>query len=269
MDILLHLGVHHGGTRAGYRALNQHRGRLLRHGLAVWTPAQCRSGLMQGLYGDPLRLGVADEALALRSIGRMRMQMQDLARSGVSALFVSDPHLIGTPGTNLRQRRLYPLALHRLRRLAPAFEGYRLRVGLGLCSYDRFWTSCLHQRHSGQNPSDTMLDYLTTQPLRWRHLVCDIAAAFPQAQLRIWAMERVANLAHAPLQMLWDGDVPNLTSDADWPPTPTHAVPFNDDQRAVMRADYRADLAWLVAGAGGRAQKYPKKRARTTYAAQP
>jgi hypothetical protein len=180
---------------------------------------------------------------------------------------------------NLADMRLYPLLRERLMRFVPAFEGRKLRIGLCVRSFDDYWASVLAFQlpRGGSVPDQDLLDCLTTQPRRWRSLVRSISAVFPDAEIIVWPFERLAGQAQRQLEVMWDGNTGPLSDESHWAnranglaalnevmalrgehplregPVDADArwMPFSEDQLAVLRADYRRDIAWFKSGAEG------------------
>lgn len=298
MDIMLHLGAHRSASTTFQSFLWTNRARLAQRGLSSWTPRRTRDGLMSGLMRAPAKITVEDERKAIRSIGRMRVEIERLQRAGQDALLISEENMIGSMRNIIAERRLYPLLDERFLRFKPVFLGHKLRIGLSIRSYEDFWTSSLMTRlvRGGAAPSVDVLDFLTTQPRRWRHVVRDIAATFPEAEIVVWPFERLASNPNAQLGALWGRDCYGLVGNDTWKnrspnllslnetmkmrgeePCAKNAIdagarwmPFDEDQRNVLRAEYRYDLAWFKSGAQGLAtfidgQSTPKPTTVTTH----
>jgi len=281
MDIYLHLGAHRCANQTFHRFLDTNNEVLNERGIAVWTPKHTRNGLMRGLRRAPEKITLDDERQAVRSVGRMRIEMARLEKQGRRALLISDPGLLGDLGDNLQKPTLYPLLQERLMRLQPVFAGRPLRIGLSIRSFEGDWASVLARRLSQgyAAPKPDTLDFLTTQPRHWRHVVGDVAASFPDAQLLVWAFERMAARPDSVLETLCGPSVSDLSYSSEWvgrsrdlnqlnrlmetcgqPPLMsgsaakgTRWMPFSADHQSVLRAEYRRDLAWLQAGAQGHA----------------
>lgn len=282
MDIMLHLGAHRCASTTFQSFLWNNRVHLAKQGLTSWTPKRTRDGLMMGLVRDPALITVQDERNAIRSIGRIRVEIERLARAGQHGLLLSEENMIGSMRSNLLDTRLYPLLRERLMRFKPAFEGRKVKIGLCIRSYEDFWTSglsCLMTR-GATLPDVDLLDFLTTQPRRWRNVIRDIADVFPQAELMVWPFERMANQPAAQLSALWGRDFDVQEDAALWRKRSvdvTHLnklmalrgqrlietgpmdggarwMPFDEHQRTMLRAEYRQDLAWLMSGADGLAR---------------
>ncbi len=282
MDIMLHVGAHRCASTTFQSFLWANRIQLAGEGLTCWTPKRTRDGLMRGLMQHPAIISIADERNGLRSIGRMRIEMDRLSRNGQRGLLISEENLIGSIMNNMLDTRLYPLLRERLMRFEPAFEGRRLRIGLCVRSYEDYWTSCLANlvTRGRMVPDADLLDFLTTQPRRWRTMVRDIASVFPSAEIIVWPFERMAGRPDAMLETLWEptsarlqqrevwrnrssslvhlNNVMALRGDRPLSDGPVDAaarwMPFDEDQRSVLRAEYRRDLTWLMAGAEGLAR---------------
>lgn len=283
MDVILHLGAHRTATASFQAFLRANHVPLARAGLTCWTPTRTRDGLLAGLVRDPALITIEDERKAARSIGRIRIEVERLARAEQTALLISDANILGCMANNLADMRLYPLLRERLMRFVPAFDGRALRIGLCVRSFDEYWASVLayYLPRGGSVPDQDLLDCLTTQPRRWRTLVRRIAVVFPDAQIVVWPFERFAGQPRRQLAALWDGNASSLTGSMDdaacWRnrannlaalnavlalrgerplrrgPLDANArwMPFSEDQLAVLRADYRRDIAWFKSGAEG------------------
>lgn len=279
MDILLHLGAHCCATTTFQSFVTANRARLATRGLTCWAPNRTRDGLMRGLVRDPLKISIEDERQALRSVGRMRIEFDRLQRLGQGGVLISDENLIGSARNNLRRTALYPLVDERLRRFVPAFAGRRLRIALCIRTYEDYWAASLARRiaQGGPVPTVDTLDYLTTQPRRWRHVLHDIARIFPKADILVFPFERFSGHSARMLGGLWGGELGGLKQRDTWldrretrselndslalrghaplvagpGATDAHWTPFDDAQRALLRAEYHRDLAWLKAGADG------------------
>lgn len=282
MDVKLHVGAHRCASSTFQSYLWANRTLLAQAGVTCWTPKRTRDGLMLGLIRDPERITVEDERRAMRSVGRLRLELCRLDLAGQKAVLISEENMMGSTRLNLAQKSLYPLLYERLLRFRPAFEGRRVQIGLCVRSYETYWSSVLAYlvQRGAAKPSVDDLDYLTTQPRRWRHLVRDIAAAFPQADVCVYPFERCAEQPDRVLD-LFCPDVarlmpragvrhnrsPNLGElnkvlalrgetgfDAGPGADDCRWMPFDEDQRTVLRVEYRRDIAWLEAGADGLAR---------------
>ncbi|MEL6957600.1 MAG: hypothetical protein AAGL89_01455 [Pseudomonadota bacterium] len=275
MDICLHLGAHRTATTSFQSALRSNTAHLARCGLTCWTPAKTRDGLMRGLIRHPEDATLQDDEQGLRSVGRLKITLHKLEADGHRALLISEPNMLGTGQTNLRTHLLYPQLDERLRRFVPAFGDRPLTVGLSIRSYEDYWTSllCSQFRVRMAGAGAERLDRLTTQPRRWRRLIRDIARVLPQAHIVVWAFEQMGARSNDQLNALWPQGQAVLSGGDPWlarsPDLFTlqqmgytapkgqgdgkgvRWMPFDEDQRSVLRAEYRQDLAWLRAGAEG------------------
>ncbi|RLJ60386.1 hypothetical protein BCF46_0585 [Litoreibacter meonggei] len=283
VDICLHLGAHRTGSTGFQVMLNGQRPALRRAGLAYWGPERTRGGLLAGLVKNPHHLSTRDTQLGQRSCGRLRMEFTRLEHAGVQQLILSEENLIGTMAQNLEAVRLYGQLSGRLERVSPAFEGRGLRIGIAIRAYDLHWASQLAFRvkAGAALPSAADLDRLATQPRRWHDVIADIGDVFPMAQLVVWPFEGwvanpaplVAALAGRPVAL---GPMAKpYKSNASAPAaalakiaaergdldgalrlaTARHGaryMPFDSEQIWKLQEDYRADIAWLKAGAGPR-----------------
>lgn len=277
MEIILHLGAHRCASTTFQSYMWTNREILANAGLTSWTPRRTGDGLMRGMMRHPALITLEDERQAIRSVGRIRIELDRLRRAGQRTLIISEENLLGSMKNNLRDARLYPLLRERLMRFRPAFEGYDLTVGFGIRSYEDYWASCLaHLMGQGHaRPNTDTLDWLTTQPRRWRSLVRDMAAAFPRADIVVWPFERLGGHPDVVLQQLIGRFSPAPGSDGAWRnrgktlvelnhlvtqrgeaplddrllDTSARWMPFDEDQRSVLRAEYRRDLAWFKSGA--------------------
>lgn len=276
---MLHLGAHRCASTTFQAYLRANRDRLSKRGLTCWTPHRTRDGLMRGMLRHPAFVTDEDERSAARSTGRLRIEFERLHQCGQTGLLISEENILGTMRNNLLDTRLYPLLRERMMRFSPVFEGYPLRIGLGIRSYDDYWTSSLAYLVARGHavPSVDLLDFLATQPRRWRDLVRDIAAALPDAEIVVWPFESYANQPERQLALIWDGDCSDLEDHGYWcnrradlaqlnegvtlrgehpinaglADTGTHWAPFDDNQKQSLRAEYIRDLTWLAEGGDG------------------
>lgn len=159
---------------------------------------------MRGLVRAPELITLNDERLGLRSIGRIRIELDLLERAGCRQLVISDPGFLGDAAGNVTALSLYPLLQERLMRLAPIFADRPLKVGLMIRSFEHYWTSVLAaQIEEGRaQPQPNVLDYLTTQPRHWRHVIRDIAEAFDGAEIHVMPFEAFAGRPKRVLDVL-------------------------------------------------------------------
>jgi hypothetical protein len=285
MDICLHLGAHRTGSTSLQVFLNANRKAFLQDRTTFWGPGRTRSGLFAGLIRDTRRLTPGDRATGQRSLGRIKMEMARAALNGNDRLIISEENILGTLSQNFGQCQLYPQAADRLARFAPAFGGQTLRIALAIRSYDTHWASALAfgAKAGRALPTPQMLDRLTTQPRRWRHVIKDIAHIFPEAQIAVWTFEAWASQQPQQVCALTNrllprtitkpvqvnnaspnaADIAAIAKDRG-----DHALaeslkstigryqPFNQDQQHKLRQDYATDIDWLKAGSDGLATYY-------------
>ncbi|EPX79855.1 hypothetical protein [Litoreibacter arenae] len=251
--------------------------------VAYWGLERTRGGLLAGLVKNPATLTPADRRLGERSCGRLRMEFARLEQEGARRLVLSEENLIGTMAQNLDAVRLYGQVGTRLARLAPAFEGRRVSIALAIRAYDLHWASQLAFRikAGAMLPAADDLDRLVTQPRRWRDVIGDIEAAFPDAKIVVWPFEGWAanpapllgvlagrDVALAPMAKIHKanasatavelakiaaerGDLDSAVRLAS-AGKGTRYMPFDAAQAWKLQEDYRADIAWLQADAGPR-----------------
>jgi hypothetical protein len=275
MDIILHVGAHRSATTTLQRMMGQSGPALNAAGVGYWGPKRTRSGLFSGLIGQ-------DDAVlpwqAGRAEARIRAQIARERRLGRTALFVSEENMLGSMREVLEHGVLYPGTGARLARFARGMDGHRITVALCLRSYEAWWRSALAFRltRGGPLPSRGYSARLVAQSRRWRDVISDIAMALPDAAIRVWPHESLSawpdavaqTLLSRPLDLsgatarLNTGDtldrMRHYIADIGLHPGLIRAEngrfePFDQDQRAQLRAHYAEDLAWLAAGAGGKA----------------
>jgi len=283
MDVTLHVGAHRTGTTTLQRFLEANRSHLAAQGIGVWGPRRTRDGLFAGLVKAPNRITVEDMKRGDRSTGLIRVELARAELAGLRHMIVSEENMIGSMENNVNLRRLYPHAKVRIERFAGAFGTGCSRILLTIRSYDRHWASTLgFCLKIGYNlPDATLLKALVAQPIRWSRIVRDISTAFPEAEIIVSPFEGMVGLPEHQLETLlgfapagpfsatreWHNASPDrrglasILSDYQGQDVPQgeHALrtgigpwqPFTEDQRALMRAAYSQDLAWLRAGADG------------------
>ncbi len=285
MDICLHLGAHRTGSTSLQVFMNTNRKAFLKDRTTFWGPGRTRSGLFAGLIRDTRRLTQADRALGQRSLGRIRMELSRAALNGNDRVVISEENILGTLSQNFGQCQLYPQAADRLARFAPAFGGQGLRIGLAIRSYDAHWASALAfgAKAGRALPTPQMLDRLTTQPRRWRHIIADIAHVFPEAQIAVWTFEawasqqpqQVCALTNRLLPRAISGpvevnnaspsaaDIAAIARERGDPALAEDLAmkigryqPFNAAQIHKLRQDYATDIDWLIEGSDGLATYY-------------
>lgn len=285
MDICLHLGAHRTGSTSLQVFLNNNRKAFLHDRTTFWGPGRTRSGLFAGLIRDTRRLTAGDRATGQRSLGRIKIEMSRAALNGNDRLIISEENILGTLSQNFGQCQLYPQAADRMARFAPAFGGHGLRIGLAIRSYDTQWASALGfgAKAGRALPTPQMLDRLTTQPRRWRHVIEDIAHVFPEAQIAVWSFEAWASQQPQQVCALTNRLLPrNISGPVEVNNASPKAAdiaaiakdrgdhmlaeslqstigryqPFNAAQQHKLRQDYATDIDWLKEGSDGLATYY-------------
>ena len=278
VDVILHVGAHRTGTTTFQGFLNDNRTAFRSAGVAFWGPGRIRKGMFAGLIRDPDCLSSNDRRVAKRSVGRVHVEIARAKSFGMSQLVVSEENMLGTMAKNLNQIRLYPQAEPRMARFGPAFGGNRLAVSLSIRSYETYWSSAVAFKiKTGFDlPCPDMLDRLVTQPRRWSHVIRDIRAALPEAEIIVWPFEGWAARPSQVCEMLTGHKIGSETLETvrNAAPDPKllseilqdrgdfrgsesmreHARnyrPFDLDQIAKLQDDYREDIRWLKSGADG------------------
>ncbi|MEM9394178.1 MAG: hypothetical protein AAGA38_09990 [Pseudomonadota bacterium] len=278
MDLYLHLGAHRTGSTT-LQIYARHHARALRSaGVEFWGPLQIRDGRMEAFFkaADQVTPAIAKAGRATCTELQIR-----IAETGANALLISDENLLGSMFANVRDSSFYDDAARRLARLRPAFEGQRLRIGLAIRSYDRHWASSLGYvlQKQRRGTSQAELASLAGQPRRWRDVITEIAAVYPDAEIVVWPFEALVDapgavlrtvipaLSAAPLQACAGHHHPSLSC-ADLRKALPYGCaresilgegawsPFDADTRAQLRAEYAADIAWLRAGANNIARYF-------------
>ncbi|SEW24121.1 hypothetical protein SAMN04488515_1787 [Cognatiyoonia koreensis] len=194
VDIALHLGAHRCATTTFQTFLDQNRQQLAGHGVQVWTPANTRAGLFDGLICPP-------DQDATREIARARTMAAGLQ---ASQLVVSEENMIGTPRNNLAVGALYPGLTPRLQRFEQVFKGQVRRIGLAIRSYESYWVSTMSYAaiRGHALPDRAACAALATQQRSWTDIASEIRALFPSVPLHIWLFEVFANRPRRQFNML-------------------------------------------------------------------
>ncbi|MEM9318740.1 MAG: hypothetical protein AAGA70_07005 [Pseudomonadota bacterium] len=277
MDVILHFGVHRTATTTFQRMLGQSGPVLRAQGCVYWGPKRTRSDLFEGLLGSAERSFPWGGTRPSPS-GRVERALSGLADEGAKKLLVSEENMVGTMGQALAKTSLYPDVAARAARLATTFGPFCRRVALGIRSYDAWWASVLAfcVARSGPVPSRLLAAELAAQKRRWRHVIEEIAAAFPASEVVVWTHEVMSARPEIAARGLLGDDLPRLSGIRDWhnaSPTPAairrhladlgesdagvietmgRFMPFDGSERRVLQAAYAEDIAWLRAGPGGR-----------------
>lgn len=270
MDITVHVGVHRTGSASLHHWLEWQRDALSARGVALWLPGPRQAAALAEADGPEADRGAPARVVA--SIGR-------LERAGVSRLVVSSPALSGSGRACLIKPRLFPDFSANMTALSQTMGPKVTRLCMAIRSYEGFWGSLLTSSVMGGGglPDNATLDRIVTQPRRWRTIVDEAAAAFPQADIVVWPFERLVARPDRQIDLLtgrtmkgpgqpgttpWFGRSPDRDElrhrlrerGGDWQAIPMgdgRWMPFDISQIATMRDQYSADLAWLRAGAGG------------------
>lgn len=278
MEICLHLGAHRTASTLFQSYIWDNRATLKSRGTLYWGPKRLRSGLFSGLLGDVDSYASRNKALQQRSLGRVKMEINRATRSGACRLVISDASLLGSLRESFHTNVLYGRARKRLGMMAPAFGGAGLRIGLCVRSYESYWSSALSRRiMSGRAPlGQDDLDRLVTQPRRWRHMVEDIGAVFPEAEIIVWPYEAWAAEPDVLLPALIGEPCAGLKPPQNRPVKPGPSIaqindafevmgketidplfarymPFDASAAQKLRDDYVEDIRWLRNGADGMA----------------
>ncbi len=287
-QILLHLGAHRTGSTSLQAALHGYRPALSAQGIGYWGPQAMRHKRFPGLfraYGTGA-LTDAQEQIIEETVAAntplLARRMGNQQRSGHSRIILSEENLIGVMRVNYLDAALYPDARHRLIPVARIFAPHCRRISLTIRSYDTYWPSLIAYRagRGGPVPMVRKLNALAMQQRRWQHLIEDILAAFPLAEVRVMDFERWAGhpAAHieaicgaplalpaqkafkrnaspnkadlyAGLQKRGNSEAANRLGDAQEP-----YRPFSRLENELMQASYAEDLAWLRRGGIARLQ---------------
>lgn len=278
MDITLHIGAHRTGTTSLQNCLMLNQGKLAGAGLAFWGPRRTRAGLFDGLICNPGAIDTEADRKARRSTDLISGELEQLEKTGVRRLIVSEENMIGTQRNNLLTERLYLHAEERLSRFRTAFAGRRLRVALSVRSQDSYWTSVLSFCFLRGIPVPNLhkLERLVAQPCGWADLAAAAARVFPAAEIVIWPFEGFAGLPDWQAELLcggeefgclrhrkhWHNAAPSrdnlrksLVAQGADPdriaPGEGQWQPFSVDQTAALRKEYADDLAWFRSGGDG------------------
>lgn len=276
MQITLHFGAHRTASTTLQRVLGASRDTLQAQGIAYWGPKRTRNGLFEGLTGQRETAMPWRQRRPGRSVGRVSMALDESWQNGARQLIVSEENMLGTMRRTLAFGALYPDAAERIARIAKAFGGRADQIGLCLRSYDHWWASALgfQMLRGGPLPTTDLIQTLLEQHRRWRDIVTELAAAFPNACIKVWTFEALAAQPEAILAGLLGPGLGRLRGTRDWhnaSPTPAmlrqavrdlgakedliseqcgRFMPFTPSERAKLRGHYIADLAWLRDVAG-------------------
>ncbi|UWQ16122.1 hypothetical protein [Jannaschia sp. M317] len=273
--VTLHVGAHRTANGSLHRLLDRDAALLEAAHLGVWTPRQTRTGLMSGLLGDPGMVDARRDQRVHRAAGRVAMRRGALTGDGVQRLVISDEALLGSLRENVLLGRLYPTISARMARLSRAVPGVD-RVCLAIRSPDAWWGSVFAaSMATGFAPPDqATLEAVLRARRGWRQVIEDLALALPKVRLTVWTHEEFGSRPDTIFQALTgrapsrpgrpalnaspglgalrdrlrdEGCTTRLTGVGD------RYAPFTPDETAALQGAYADDLAWLRAGADGRA----------------
>lgn len=274
MDVSLHFGAHRTATTTFQRMMGQNGPNLRAMGFAYWGPKRTRSPLFDGVVRGSAGPFPCVARHRKHAVGRVTRAMDWLEAEGVRRLLVSEENMLGTLRGSLTAGVLYPDAFERARHLSTSFGARCTQIGIGIRSYDDWWSSAVAfcVAKSGPVPSRALCQRLVAQPRRWRDVITDVARAFPQARLRVWSFEAMGARPEAVAQGLLGPELPALTGTRDWHnarPTPAalrghladlgqsaagvvdafgRFAPFDAQERAILQAQYADDIVWLRSG---------------------
>lgn len=278
MHVTLHLGAHRTGMGGLLGALMANAAPLQRSNIAVWNPDDLRGGMGGGLVRRNGRVSIAQEKQYRRASGRLQLRQNQLERDGFERLLVLGPDFLGQPSDSLGREVMYPDAMERMLRSAPAFVDRCDRVTLSIRRADRWWSSALATSVALGRwlPQPEELAALSRHPRQWRHIIREVAKVFPKAELIVWPSEVLMDLPERQIAaMTGDPDDPLLVPyrgrlerapdatrlERSLAKRGTPAVlprdetgrwaPFTPQEVDAFAAQYQEDLAWLRAGAGG------------------
>lgn len=295
MDVTLHIGVHRTGSTTFQSYLRRNAAVLRQQRVGYWGPRRTRKGMFAGILPVPAVASGRD--LQQRARGRIQMQLDRTAASGIQTLIISDENMIGSVRDNLRQRRLYPGIGERMARFDQAFAGRISEIVINIRSPDLYWASAgaygVARGHA--LPGRPAIAAMANAPRSWRDVITDLACAVPGVPVWVLPFEEFAGRPDAMLRagtgldapkdtvrewlnrapdvpalrdvLLERGVVPHLPQDAA-----ARWQPFEPDQSAALRETYADDLHWLIAGADGLAtltEDPGRKRAGKTPPADP
>jgi len=277
MDVILHPGCHRTASETLRAAMRQNPARLAEAGLVVWGPNLTRNRLFRGAAPDEISPLVNPRAQLRHAEHRVQECLRKATRRGARCVLISDPDLLGSVKTNLQDEELYPQAGARLRQYAKVFGRNQIkRVALSIRAQDTYWQSAIaqHVLEGGRIPGPRKLRAIVAAARSWRHVVSDIHAALPRAEIVVLPYEShqgeadmflrygarldmdlepfETQLHPAPdLQTLRQalqerGQDPDQLPDEDglW-------QPFSTEQATKLQELWADDLFWFAAGADG------------------
>jgi len=275
MDIYLHLGAHHTAGAAFMQACDENLHHFDQPKMAIWGRQDARLVNLLKIARDPSANVAKSKDVAARALKLGRVHVREAVNDGVTGIILDAANILGTRQDNLRHHRLYPRAKDRLARLLPVFDGCRVHLHFATRTYEAYWSSVLFEAvsHGVSQPDDAVLDYLVTQPMRWRHLVETLADVSPVQDVHVWTFEAFGNRPTDLIASLYcaktnpvDFASPSkeladaLRADPTWNVFEPHHV-------ATLRGQYKDDIDWLESGqADGLVYHAPKRHDRPVHA---
>ncbi|WP_420860896.1 hypothetical protein [Algirhabdus cladophorae] len=255
MKITLNLGAHYSGTEALTLACTENPQIFGHEKVSIWGRQDPRVAMLMKLARDPGSIAGADQALSQRALNLLKIHVEDEVKAGADRIIIDAVNLLGTRQDNLRMRKLYRKATERLDRVLPAFADHDLQLCLIPRAYDAYWSITLFEAvsHGVAQPDDAVLDYLVTQPTRWRHLVEALIDTAPKARMDIISFEAFGNRPQDALGCLFNaaGRPVELNSYSAELAEKMRVDPvwntFEAHQLDALRAQYREDVEWFEA----------------------
>ncbi len=276
MDVILHLGAHRCATTSFQSYLRLNADRLRAQQIGSWGPRRTRAGLFSGLVPGP-RAATGRDAQR-QAIGRVQVNLQRSAESGLAHLLVSDENMMGSLRENLAICDLYCGVGERVARHLAAFDGHVTGLMLNIRSLDMYWASAMaYAATTGLSrglPHSHSIARIAASRRGWRDVISDIASVAPGLRLQVLPFETFAGRPETQVQALTGQTVPRDHARerlsvaprlpelrASLGPDPRleggdtgRWMPFDPDQAAALRETYADDIMWLTAGADGLAQ---------------
>lgn len=267
MDVILHVGAHRTGCGSLRDYVSRHAPAFDDQGIAFWGPAST------GFGSRPSQIA-AGEAL-----GRAKSELARLRAGGKRLLFVSDADMIGSIADCVDRASLYPNVQWRMSLISALFEGEVRRILFSPRSLALFWSSALAAgiKSGSDVPSRRKAHAIAMSRRGWRDVIADIAAAMPQAEIRVLPFEDFAGRPEALLSRgagiegpmdnarVWLNRAPTLPDlrralgergqdPAALPFGMGRWNPFTPKEHAALREMQADDMMWLIAGADGLAK---------------
>jgi hypothetical protein len=275
MKIVLHLGAHRTATTTFQHYLRTNRDVLQASGLGFWGPMRTRGGLFAGISPGP-RVAYRKNAFS-RARGRVQLQLDGAADSGVKTLLISDENFIGNIRMCLAQDSLYPSVGERIARYAAAFDGRIDKVVLNIRALDLWWCSAVAfgVGRGRPLPRPGAYDTIAGGDRGWKDVITDIACGLPPStKICVQPFETFAGRPDVSIQRMTGiagpraaaserlNKAPDLSElrrllaergelDDRLPKGEGRWHPFNEAQEDALRQLYADDMRWLSSGADG------------------